>query len=1184
MPFFSGGGGARSGALLPTTSKPKAHHHLRSKSSLSAPASSRRRGGPHSASSSPYSRRALCLAAAVFAALFVLAFLRLGFPSARRAAPSHPARPRSRLTRRPAFRLRDSAAAEAAAAAVAARIGREAPVDITTRDLYDRIQFLDVDGGAWKQGWEVKYRGDEWDGEKLKVFVAPHSHNDPGWIRTVEEYYDRQSRHILDTIVESLSKDSRRKFIWEEMSYLERWWRDAPRKKQEAFAKLVRDGQLEIVSGGWVMNDEANSHYFAIIEQMMEGNMWLNDTIGVVPKNSWSIDPFGYSSTMAYLLRRMGFHNMLIQRTHYELKKELAMKKNLEYLWRQNWDIEETTDIFVHMMPFYSYDIPHTCGPEPAICCQFDFARMRGFSYESCPWRFDPVETDSNNVQERATKLLDQYRKKSTLYRTNTLLIPLGDDFRYVSVEEAEVQFRNYEKLFDYINSNPHLNAEVKFGTLEDYFSTLRDEAEKINYSRPGELGSAELQGFPTLSGDFFTYADRNQDYWSGYYVSRPFFKAVDRVLEQTLRASEILGSFVLGYCQKFQCAKLPISFSHKLTAARRNLALFQHHDGVTGTAKDHVVVDYGTRMHTSLQDLQLFMSRAVEVLLGDFHDRSDPTLLSHFEPVQERSKYDVQPVHRVLDPHEGNAQSVVFFNPLEQTRDEIVMVVVSTPEVSVLNSNGSCLQSQVSPEWQFVSDEKISTGRHRLYWRASVPALGLETYYVVTGQDCEKAVPAVVKAFTASERFPCPEPYVCSKLEGKTVEMKNSYYTLSFDVSHGLLQTVTHHKDGEQTVIGEEIGMYRSHGSGAYLFKPIGEARSIVEEGGHFILTDGPLVQEAHSLPKTEWHKSPLSHSTRIYDCGDSIQDLLIEKEYHVELVGHVFNDKELIVRYKTDIDNQRIFYSDLNGFQMTRRQTYDKIPLQGNYYPMPSLAFLQDSRGNRFSVHSKQSLGAASLKNGWLEIMLDRRLVQDDGRGLGQGVMDNRPMNVIFHLLRESNVSALPKTHSLLTLQPSLLSHRVGAHLNYPMHAFKSKKSHEKSFKLPQQSFTPLTTSLPCDVHIVNLKVPQPLRFPHAEATDPRFAILLQRRGWDASYCKRGGLQCTTVGEEPVNLFYMFKDLSAVNVKATSLNLLHDDPEMLGYLEQIGDVAQEGNVLISPMEIQAYKLDLQPPSLQEE
>lgn len=53
----------------------------------------------------------------------------------------------------------------------------------------------------------------------------------------------------------------------------------------------------------------------------------------------------------------------------------------------------------------------------------------------------------------------------------------------------------------------------------------------------------------------------------------------------------------------------------------------------------------------------------------------------------------------------------------------------------------------------------------------------------------------------------------------------------------------------------------------------------------------------------------------------------------------------------------------------QIIRRKRFFKIPMQANYYPIPTMAFIQDE-AFRFTIVTAQPLGVASLKEGQIEV----------------------------------------------------------------------------------------------------------------------------------------------------------------------------------------------------------------------
>lgn len=61
--------------------------------------------------------------------------------------------------------------------------------------------------------------------------------------------------------------------------------------------------------------------------------------------------------------------------------------------------------------------------------------------------------------------------------------------------------------------------------------------------------------------------------------------------------------------------------------------------------------------------------------------------------------------------------------------------------------------------------------------------------------------------------------------------------------------------------------------------------------------------------------------------------------------------NNQELAMRISSDVDSGDEFHTDLNGFQIIKRKRRDKIPIQANYYPVPSMLYLQDKNRHVFS-----------------------------------------------------------------------------------------------------------------------------------------------------------------------------------------------------------------------------------------
>ncbi|KAE9586552.1 putative alpha-mannosidase [Lupinus albus] len=787
--------------------------------------------------------------------------------------------------------------------------------------------------------------------DKLNVHLVAHTHDDVGWLKTVDQYYVGSNnsiqgacvQNVLDSLVHALLADKNRKFIYVEQAFFQRWWNDQSEAIKDVVKQFVRSGQLEFINGGMCMHDEATTHYIDMIDQTTLGHRFLKEEFGVTPRIGWQIDPFGHSAVQAYLLgAEVGFDSLFFGRIDYQDRAKRKKEKSLEVIWQGSKSLGSSAQIFAGAFP-ENYEPPS------------------GFYFEvndNSPIVQDNVDLFDYNVQDRVNDFVAAALSQANITRTNHIMWTMGTDFKY---QYAHTWYRQLDKLIHYVNKDGRVNAL---------------------YSTPSIYTDAKYaanESWPFKADDFFPYADRANGYWTGYFTSRPSIKRYVRLMSGYYLAARQLEFF-----------RGRMNSGPNTDSLADGLAIAQHHDAVTGTEQQHVANDYSKRLSIGYKEAEELVSSSLACL-------SESTLLTRCQnPV---TKFQQCPLLNIsycpaseLDLLQGKNLVIVVYNSLGWERNEVIRIPVINDNVIVHDSKGIEVESQLIPQAEvyvglrnyyvkaYLGQSPPETPMYWLAFTVSVPPLGFSTYTVSTAKRTG-STRSLVYTYQSGEKSRFEVGQGNLKLKFSTGEAKYAnYVNVRSLVEEEVEQSYLYYSGYNGT------DQKDPQNSGAYVFRPNGTYLINHDRQVPLTVLHGPVLDEVHQQINP-W----IYQITRVYKGKEHVEVEFIVGPVPIE----DGTGKEVVTKISTTMETNKTFYTDSNGRDFIKRVRDYRTdwdfevnqPVAGNYYPINLGIYAKDNK-TEFSVLVDRSIGGSSLEDGEIELMVHRRLLLDDSRGVAEAL----------------------------------------------------------------------------------------------------------------------------------------------------------------------------------------------------
>ncbi|KAK3042490.1 hypothetical protein RJ639_000214 [Escallonia herrerae] len=557
---------------------------------------------------------------------------------------------------------------------------------------------------------------------------------------------------------------------------------------------------------------------------------------------------------------------------------------------------------------------------------------------------------------------------KHYITRTNHITWTMGTDFKY-QISICSDMVPEYGQVNSLCQPRTLL---LVFGLLylPKFLLEIFIDDGRVNvfYSTPTLYTDAKYaadESWQLKINDFFPYAIRPNAYFTGYFTSRPALKGYVRMLS---------GYYLAARQLEFFSRSIAGRSTDTLADA---LAIAQHHDAVSGTERQHVADDYAKRLSMGYKEAEESVAASLACMVESASTVGCGNPKTKF---QQAKKFP----HSELDLTLGKKLVIVVYNALGWKRVDVVRLPVASENVTVHDSNGKEIESQILPVANvsiairnyyaraYLGVSPRATPKYWLAFTASVPPLGFSTY-VVSKSNGTDAAATLVRQLT-----------YMSTNENETIEVGTGNLKLFYSGNEGKLTQFVNNRSLVNASVEQSFsyGSGDSQASGAYIFRP--NVTYPVNSEGQTPLTvfRGPLFDEVHQR-----FNSWIYQITRVYK----------EKE-HAELeftVGPIPIDdgigKEILTQITTTMKSNKTFYTDSNGRDFLERirdyrADWDlevNEPVAGNCYPINLGVYMKDDI-TEMPILVDRSVGGSSIVDGQLELMLHRRLLHDDSGGL--------------------------------------------------------------------------------------------------------------------------------------------------------------------------------------------------------